>query len=631
LSFDVVGQRAMTILCKYLVFVRPAPIACLLLFMTATGVAQEHVLVGPNILVTRSADDPHTEPILAVDPNDYNRLVGAAVVSGRTQAGFYCSTYSSFDGGNTWFSASVPEQEEFGGADPQTAFGKRGTAYFASIALTGSLHAGSTLYFYRSEDGGRTWGKGVGLGSGDHEELAVDTSAGRYAGRIYVAMEHSAGKELGIYVFRSDDDGRSFIGPVLAGAHPGLGVNATGLQLFSDGSVFVPYITFETDPKNETNKRGLEFSISNDGGTTFSPSRHILDYLHPERAQLYQEYKSGSVVQYTFPEFAIDKSKGKYRDRIYLVWSDVQSGKARVLFAYSKDRGLTWSHSQAISAESSSAAVQFQPAITVNDQGTIGIEWFEAQDPRHEDSFNVYFVASGDGGASFSKAATVSSAVSFPLHDSDLRPFVMPDRGKDQLELYFLSPLNRWSGGGDYIGLASDASGTFHAFWPDARSGTYQIFTAAIQVVRDRITAKDSNPTSSKNVTDKISLVFDPISYDHTSGELTLPIRIRNISDETLYPPLTVEITALARPQFEESGLEDLLNIPEVLNATNRDIGVGAVFDYSNALGMLQVLPPGGLSDSIAWHLRLARPYYTTFYLKTEVKGHLVSENDRHQ
>jgi hypothetical protein len=136
---------------------------------------------------------------------------------------------------------------------------------------------------------------------------------------------------------------------------------------------------------------------------------------------------------------------------------------------------------------------------------------------------------------------------------------------------------------------------------------------------------------SSKNVTDKIGLVFDPISYDHTSGELTLPIRVRNISDETLYPPLTVEITALARPQFEELGLKDLLNIPEVLNATNQDIGVGAVFDYSNALGMLKALPPGGLSDSIPWRLRLAHPYYTTFYLKTQVKGHVLSEDRRHQ
>jgi hypothetical protein len=41
-------------------------------------------------------------------------------------------------------------------------------------------------------------------------------------------------------------------------------------------------------------------------------------------------------------------------------------------------------------------------------------------------------------------------------------------------------------GGGDYLGLAADAPGVFHPFWPDMRSGVQHIYTAAIRVEFER-------------------------------------------------------------------------------------------------------------------------------------------------
>lgn len=590
----------------------------LLACAAASAMAQPRVLVGPNILVSRGGNNPHTEPIVAAELGDERRLLGASIVSGDTVSGPSCRTYASFDGGSTWTTSLVPEQAEFGGADPQVSYGLHGTAYFSAIAAAPQPARG--IYFYRSEDGGRTWGKGVNLGPGDHEEIAVDMGSGKYAGRVYAAMAR-AEKGIGIYLFHSDDDGRSFATPVLAAARPALGVNVTNLQLFSDGSLFVPYITFEIDlaRAKASNSRGLEFVISRDGGSTFSDPRHIIDYTLPERTRLVDDYKNGAPVEITFPEFAIDRFTGKYRDRIYVVWTDAKLGPARLLFAVSDDRGQHWSGPRLVDPAIPRDAAQFQPAIAVNQEGVIGVEWFDTRNSRHGESFEAYFSASLDGGATFLPATRVSSAPSVPANAENLKPFAMPNQEKDSLSLYFLSPFNRWSGGGDYIGLTADAHGRFHAFWPDSRSGTYQIYTAVLTVA-GADPARDPARLPA-NVTAKIELLFDPVVYDTHSREMTIPVRIRNVSAQTLYGPMTLEINGLVRPDLKRLEMEDLANVPEIVNAKNSKPGPGAIFDYSHALGTLEGLPPKGISEAVPWVLRFPRPFFTTFYVNASVQG----------
>jgi hypothetical protein len=430
-----------------------------------------------------------------------------------------------------------------------------------------------------------------------------------------------AEKGVGIYLLHSDDDGRSFTAPVLAAARPGRGVNVTNLQLFSDGSLLVPFITFETDPARAkaSNHRGLEFVISKDGGSTFSSPRHIIDYALPERARLVDDYKNGSPVEITFPEFAIDRFTGQYRDRVYVVWTDTKLGPARLHFAVSGDRGQHWSSPRPVDPAVPREAEQFQPAIAVNQEGVVGVEWFDTRNARHGESFEVYFSASLDGGATFLPATRVSSAPSVPANAENLKPFAMPQQEQDSLSLYFLSPLNRWSGGGDYIGLAADAHGRFHAFWPDSRSGSYQIYTAVLTVAgADPVPDPVRLPA---NVTAKIELLCDPVVYDTHSREMTIPVRIRNVSAQTLYGPLTLEVNGLVRPDLKKWEMEDLANVPEILNAKNSKPGPGAIFDYSQALGTVEELLPQGTSEAVPWVLRFPRPFFTTFYVNASVQG----------
>ena len=48
-----------------------------------------------------------------------------------------------------------------------------------------------------------------------------------------------------------------------------------------------------------------------------------------------------------FPTLAADPGSPAYRDRLYVVWPDVRSGRAEVLLAYSSDKGKAWSKQSA--------------------------------------------------------------------------------------------------------------------------------------------------------------------------------------------------------------------------------------------------------------------------------------------
>ncbi|PYV14088.1 MAG: hypothetical protein DMG21_19225, partial [Acidobacteria bacterium] len=100
--------------------------------------------------------------------------------------------------------------------------------------------------------------------------------------------------------------------------------------------------------------------------------------------------------------------------------------------------------------------------------GVVGALWVQYRrykiDPR---SYDVWFAASADGGENFSPPVRVSSETSRP--EAKLNP-----------ELHFASGFI----GGDYIGLATAADGSFHAAWIDARDGAFRLYTARIEVRR---------------------------------------------------------------------------------------------------------------------------------------------------
>jgi len=314
--------------------------------------------------------------------------------------------------------------------------------------------------------------------------------------------------------------------------------------------------------------------------------------------------------------YAVDRSE-RFRDRVYAVWPDFSGGLSRVVLAWTDDRGSTWSGPTQVAPSGVEGAQQFQAAVAVNGDGVVGVTWYDTREAPSEFAFHQYFAASFDGGESFTAPERVSSAISRPMGSGNLLPAPATFSGPEgELRVALLSAASRWVNGGDYMGLTASADGHFHPVWADARSGTYQVYTAEVRVEEGAAVGEVATPPAGQaaageravgepvDVTGRIELVNDPGSYDAETGVLDLWIRLKNVSAAPIAGPIEVEIRKFG------SGMDDTFAefAPEVLNADNGIGGGGARFVYDDALGTEGVLPPGGVSGAVLWRLRLVEP-----------------------
>ena len=578
------------------------------------------VVVGPNMLVSRDGDFPHIELIVAANPKNVKNLVGGAITYTRPNGGTACRAYATLDGGATWHASEFPEQVEWGGGDPYVAFTPQGTALFCALTMAKDEKSQQRafMHVWRSEDGGRTWQqKPADLGcSYDFEKMAVDPTTGRFAGRVYIAALYGY-PVYRVGLFRSADDGRSWTGPVEVTNGGGtIGVGAVTVLILSDGTVVIPIVKYEFQPekvkKTGTITRPMSLMLSSDGGVTFTPPREA------PAAVLNQDDPSWRDTA-GIEAFAADVGSKEYRDRIYMAWSDSRRGRPRIVFSRSEDRGLHWSEPILVDGGVPKETIQFQTVVAVNKDGVIGVTWYDTRGSKDGSQFDEYFAASVDGGRSFLPSVRVSSASSGFRGPGNLRmdPFVFDH--KEEIHLSLISAVSRWPSGGDYLGLTAERDGVFHPLWADARSGTFQAYTAEVSVelpagekpatgASAAAPPEPSKPAPRTNrlLRGRVEFVFDPTRYDGAARESEIPVRLRNVSNEPIYPPLTLEITGFG---FNDPDVpKDDSPAPTVVNAANGKTGVGAVFDFSGALGNQAVLEPGALTSPVVIRLRFEDP-----------------------
>jgi len=594
----------------------------------AAGATAPKIEVGPNMLVSRDGDVPHVELHVSANPKNARNLVGGAITSIRPEGGWACRAYASKDGGMTWKASEFAEQLEWGGGDPYTAFTPQGTAIFSALDFKKDEkgRVRGFLHLYRSTDGGFNWSEANELGySYDHEQIVVDQTKGRYSGRIYIGVLYG----YPIYtvgVFRSEDDGKSWIGPVDAANGGGtIGINEVTPVVLSDGTLVLPYGDFQFQPDKRPTKGRVFGSTtwtvsSTDGGVTFGAPQKVV------QQQYNLDDKETSLAG--FGKFAADSESKKYRDRIYTAWEDSRPGPYRILFARSSDRGKTWSAPKAIDESLPKNVHQLQPAIAVNKEGTIAVTWFDARNGKTAKQYDQFMAVSVDGGDSFLPPVRVSSATSDSAGrgNSQISPMVFKDEDKS-VHLSFLSAASRWGSGGDYMGLTADKDGVFHPFWADSRSGTFQVYTATVRVElppsdekadkADKAGKGGSTAAPAKasatpaprvetDLTDRVEVIFDPTRFDPSTKEAEIPVRLKNVSNEPIYPPIRVEIAGFGMPKYEneDDKKRNAENAPTVLNASNGKAKEGAVFDFKDSLGTAEALQPGALTDPLLMRFR---------------------------
>ena len=569
------------------------------------------IVVDPEFLVSRDGDNPHVELHVAANPRRARNLVGAAITHTRPDGTPGTKVYATFDGGLTWLDASFPEQIEHGGGDPQVAFTPVGTALFSTL-MTGPDETGRTRAFlnvYRSEDGGASWSRPADLGASyDHEMIAVDQTTGRFAGRIYLSALYGRSYQLGL--FRSEDDGRSFIGPVdffVAGGET-LGANVLPMVVFSNGDLMATFHDFPlgADRAKPGPRRSHFYTVlSEDGGISFSEPKPAPDEVSPPYADDASRLAGDAAI-------AVEIGT-RHRDRVYRVWNDARAGDFRLWITTSDDRGGSWSEPRTVDPSLPDGAQQFLPAIAINNAGVVGVSWNDTRDAEDQHAFRRYFSASVDGAATFLPPKPLATELSHPYGSGNLTftpvTFVTPTDG-GAVRMLLLSAAGRWGNGGDYASMAAAADGAFHPFWADSRTGTYQIWTAKVRVIEeDAETATTVEATSAAaddpvDVTGSVEFLSDPSRFDADTGVLELRLRLKNVSDRPLFGPITLTIS-----KFGSGMGEDLREwLPKVLNAANGAADDGATFPLGAALGSQRTLPAGGISGPVLLRLRLADP-----------------------
>ena len=420
-------------------------------------------VAGENVPVSLDTPDrPHGEAFIAASPRDARHLLAVAIAFTRPDSSATCAAFTSFDGGRTWRrSAALAglERAEFG-FDPWAAFAPDGTAYASCLGAHLQPRT-ATMLVYRSPDGGRTWGRPMALphdggGAFDRGVIAADG-----AGRLYAAVSQTVVRDDVRHapaVLGRVEPGDTAFAPPLRFMPDVLSRQVLDADMLPDGSLALALYDGSAAGARPPTLR-MWVLVTRDGGRSLEPARYVADFRRPA--------PGGAVL-------AADRSAGPHRGRLYLAWTDRDLERSDIVVAHSDDQGRTWSVPVRVN-DRTGFFQHVHPTLEVNRDGVVGIVWSDRRSDRNGACSELYFAASRDGGESFGPNVRVSSVRSCPETPGN----EVPVTGGARLNLG-----QRWVVGGDYSGLAAAADGRFHAAWVDARTGRFQVWTAAITVER---------------------------------------------------------------------------------------------------------------------------------------------------
>lgn len=544
------------------------------------------IAVGPNVQVSsQNTDRAHWEVRVAADPVNVRRLLACSMIHSSEQDSIHTIVYASSDGGQSW-KATLESDRTTDMGDPDCVFGIDGAAHFVTLATHFVPSAPSEMLVYRSLDAGWTWEQPAVLPFLDREYLTVDQSSGKQRGRIYLhgnAFEQTVdGRYKPTFtLFRSNDRGASFQLPIKIisdSTHFPLG-NGNG-EVLSDGtyvSVFPEWSEFySVDESVPTSKPigSIKLLRSENGGGSFAKAAVISSW-----------YQCRNAMVSDIPMIAADHTNGPFKDRLYAVWSDERSGHCDIRFSYSVDKGVAWSPSRVINDEPDPYSADrfsdhFMPVLAVNNQGVIGISWYDRRDSPDDMGWWPRFTASLDGGEVFLSSVKLSEAPEAHKAGDQLPIFISRFRGeygastnKPTITTY-ITPDYGEGFGGDTSGMVADANGVFHAVWVDNRSGILQLWAAAVSVNGKAVLNGLQELETLADVSRSVILDFTDTHYDPKTGAAAFYVTMTNTSTVSIAPPIKLRVIGLGAGS----------GTVQILNADNQQRGTGAVWDFTDVV-----------------------------------------------
>jgi hypothetical protein len=411
----------------------------------------------------------HAEPSLALNPRDPRNLLGASQVIGP---GLHSvETFASFDGGRTWRdNGPLPLPPGANWADDVTvAFDGRGAGFVAAMATThtaqGLSQIGRGVYVWRTDDGGRTFGEPVAAVRGqfvDHPWLAADSASG--AQDFYLAWTAADGLAFS----RSDDGGRHFAPPRIIDAASGPAV-VPMVAAGPTGTVVVTYgrgVGGADAPDAETanaadamsrEPRAADAKMDTSIAAVTSTD-HGQHFGQPALlgSGAYALAPGPDLSAPTGPSAAVDPHGGA----IYVAYAAPAPGRRAsgnsILLARSRTGGQTWE--APVRVANSGTAVYFQPQVAVDDAGMVDVTFFSLVRGRVELLLDR---ASGP---------RLRFGPAVPVTPTSFDPALSQAGSGGKHGVWWI---------GDYQGLAV-GGGEIHPFWNDTRGGRLDILTTTI-------------------------------------------------------------------------------------------------------------------------------------------------------
>jgi hypothetical protein len=416
--------------------------------------------VALNVRVSRDRYGEHVGPSLAANPLHPGQLLVACQGSPFTPE--FIVTYLSVDGGASWHIGGMPAQPAAGpaGDDVTVAFGGDGRGYVcAARSGHGSnltpTHpdANRAVYVWRTDDGGRSFSAPVTLVEGiysDHPWVAAGQGQTPSRHNVYVAWGAGA-SHTALDFTRSTNGGQSFETPrrILGEARTPSLVSA-GPQLAAGPHGLVCAVCdWTTQQDSSGDMIGQVVAVcSTDAGHSFAAPVH----LGAEAAAI---ALPGDVRPNSGPTVAISPQG----DALYVAFPTHKPGSAHsdIVVTASRDRGRTWS--KPVTATPHDGVIYFQPNVAVDASGRVAISVFALANGRMDEVLLV----SRAGELRFGPPLRVTTAPFNPLDPTTA------SRGK--YGIWWI---------GDWQGIASGA-GAFHLVWNDTRTGKLDLFAATVE------------------------------------------------------------------------------------------------------------------------------------------------------
>lgn len=413
---------------------------------------------GQNI-----ADDRGNEPSIAQNPLDPNNFVIGWRRFDQPASGVRLAGYAySLDGGDSWVSDKLPAEPGQSRSDPVVESDSQGNFYYQSLALG----VGNLTSVFKSSDGGISWSEPVSQFYGDKNWLAIDKTSNPSNGYIYATWRRTVYPNpdphyVPSYFVRSIDQGISYQEPdaPLPIANFGFGRIAIG----ADSAVYLSGIDETVIGANTLGviRGGFYLLKSTDAmnpaaSPSFSAQKiemggHSMMMVSPQLALPNPLGGDGDM------QIAADVSDGPLRGNLYLMaqavpydWPD-GGDPQNVYFVASRDGGASWSAPIRLNDDAGGAhSFQWFPMLSVAPNSRIDAVWYDTRNGSGPAAYRysqLYYSYSWDGGKTWSRNQAVT-----PAFDSHLPQTLVNGQMRPIAKL------------GDYTQMVSDSNGAHIAY-----------------------------------------------------------------------------------------------------------------------------------------------------------------------